>query len=96
MVLVNGIPETLGIYELCKHYVDHRLTVVIRRTQFRLDRAQDRLHIVKGLIVALENIDKVVAIIKGLKMLKMRSRHFKELKLSEIQATHILDMQLRD
>ena len=43
VVLVNGIPETLGIYDLCKHYVDHRLNVVNRRTQFRLDRAQDRL-----------------------------------------------------
>ena len=96
VVLVNGIPETLGIYELCKHYVDHRLTVVIRRTQFRLDRAQDRLHIVKGLIVALENIDKVVAIIKGSKDVEdAKSSLRKELKLSEIQATHILDMQLR-
>ena len=96
VVLVNGIPETLGIYDLCKHYVDHRLNVVVRRTQFRLDRAQERLHIVKGLIVALENIDRVVAIIRGsedAEEAKIALR--KELKLSEIQATHILDMQLR-
>ena len=66
------------------------------KNQFRLDRAQDRLHIVKGLIVALENIDKVVAIIKGSKDVEdAKSSLRKELKLSEIQATHILDMQLR-
>ena len=96
VVLVNGIPETLGIYDLCRHYVDHRLDVVIRRTQFRLDRAQDRLHIVKGLIIALESIDQVVSIIKGSKDVDVaKSALRKELKLSEIQATHILDMQLR-
>ena len=96
VVLVNGIPETLGIYDLCKHYIEHRLNVVIRRTQFRLDRAQERLHIVKGLIVALENIDQVVAIIRGSEDAEeAKAALRKELKLSEIQATHILDMQLR-
>ena len=96
VVLVNGIPETLGIYDLCKHYVDHRLNVVNRRTQFRLDRAQDRLHIVEGLLIALENIDQVVSIIKGSEDVENAKAELrKELKLSEIQATHILDMQLR-
>ncbi len=96
VVLVNGIPETLGVYDLCRHYVDHRLDVVVRRTQFRLDRAQDRLHIVKGLIIALENIDQVVSIIKGSEDAESAKATLrKELKLSEIQATHILDMQLR-
>ncbi len=96
VVLVNGIPETLGIYDLCKHYVDHRLNVVNRRTQFRLDRAQDRLHIVEGLLIALENIDQVVSIIKGSEDVEdAKAELRKELKLSEIQATHILDMQLR-
>ncbi|MDG1845605.1 MAG: DNA topoisomerase 4 subunit A [Acidimicrobiales bacterium] len=96
VVLVNGVPETLGIYDLCKHYVDHRLNVVIRRTQFRLERAQERLHIVMGLIVALENIDRVVTIIRGsADVEEAKSSLRKELKLSEIQATHILDMQLR-
>ena len=96
VVLVHGIPETLGIYDLCKHYIDHRLDVIVRRTQFRLDRAQERLHIVKGLIVALENIDRVVAIIRGSEDAdEAKAALRKELKLSEIQATHILDMQLR-
>ncbi len=96
VVLVDGIPETLGIYDLCKHYIDHRLNVVVRRTQFRLERAQERLHIVKGLIIALENIDQVVAIIRGSEDAdEAKAALRKELKLSEIQATHILDMQLR-
>jgi len=96
VVLVNGVPKTLGVYDLCKHYVDHRLNVVIRRTQFRLERAQERLHIVKGLIVALENIDRVVTIIRGSEDVEeAKSALRKELKLSEVQATHILDMQLR-
>ena len=65
VVLVDGVPTTLGLYDLCSHYVDHRLDVIVRRTQYRLERAQARLHIVDGLLIALDNIDLVIAIIRG-------------------------------
>lgn len=96
VVLVDGTPTTLGLYDLCQHYVTHRLDIVVRRTQYRLDRARDRLHIVEGLIIALDNIDLVVQIIRSsADVAEARQRLMDELDLSEIQATHILDMQLR-
>jgi DNA gyrase subunit A len=96
VVLVHGIPETLGLYDLCHHYVEHRLDVVVRRTEYRLRRAQERLHIVEGLIIALDNIDLVVRIIRGSADVDEARRELcGQLDLSEIQATHILDMMLR-
>ena len=65
VVLVDGVPTTLGLYDLCRHYVKHRLDVVVRRTQFRLRKASERVHIVEGLLIALDNIDLVIAIIRG-------------------------------
>lgn len=96
VVLVGGVPKTLGLYDLCRHYIDHRLDVIVRRTEHRLRRAQDRLHIVDGLIIALDNIDLVVRIIRGSADADEARRELREqLDLSDIQATHILDMQLR-
>ena len=96
VVLVDGVPQTLGLYDLCRHYIDHRLEVIVRRTEYRLQRAQDRLHIVEGLIIALENIDLVVSIIRGSADVdEARTQLCEQLDLTEIQATHILDMQLR-
>ncbi|MFV2039307.1 MAG: DNA gyrase subunit A, partial [Acidimicrobiales bacterium] len=96
VVLVDGVPRTLGLYDLCRHYIDHRLDVVVRRTRYRLQRARDRLHIVEGLIVALDNIDLVVRIIRGsTDAEEARHQLCGQLSLTEIQATHILDMQLR-
>ncbi len=96
VVLVSGIPQTLGLYDLCQHYVTHRLDIVVRRTQYRLERARARLHIVEGLIIALDAIDRVVQIIRSsADVAEARERLMAELSLSEIQATHILDMQLR-
>ena len=96
VVLVNGVPTTVGLYDLCRHYIDHRLDVVVRRTRYRLGRAEDRLHILEGLIVALDNIDEVVAIIRGSDdAAEARQRLQDALELTEIQAAHILDMQLR-
>jgi DNA gyrase subunit A len=96
VVLVNGVPTTLGLYDLCLHYVNHRLDVVVRRSEFRLRKAEDRLHIVEGLIIAIDNIDEVVAIIRGSKDTpEARKKLMKRLKLTEIQANHILDLQLR-
>ena len=96
VVLVNGIPTTAGLYDLCRHYIDHRLDVVVRRTGHRLGRARDRRHILEGLITALDNIDEVVAIIRGSDdAAEARQRLQDALDLTEIQAAHILDMQLR-
>ncbi len=96
VVLVNGTPQTLGLYDLCRHYITHRLDIVVRRSTYRLERARARLHIVEGLVVALDNIDLVVAIIRSsADVAEARERLMAELALSEIQATHILDMQLR-
>ena len=96
VVLVNGIPTTVGLYDLCRHYIDHRLDVVVRRTQYRLGRARDRHHILEGLITALDNIDEVVAIIRGSNdAAEARQRLQDALDLTEVQAAHILDMQLR-
>ena len=96
VVLVNGVPTTVGLYDLCRHYIDHRLDVVVRRTRHRLGRARDRHHILEGLITALDNIDEVVAIIRGSDdAAEARQRLQDALDLTEIQAAHILDMQLR-
>jgi len=96
VALVNGVPTTLSLYDLCKHYIDHRLDIIQRRTEYRLQRAQERLHIVLGLLIALDNIDQVIAIIRGSETVpEARASLVEQLDLSEIQATHILDMQFR-
>ena len=96
VVLVAGVPTTVGLRELCEHYVAHRLQVVVRRTRYRLRRADERLHIVEGLIAALDNIDDVVALIRGsVDAAEARSSLMARFGLTEVQATHILDMALR-
>ena len=96
VVLVDGVPTTVGFRELCEHYIAHRLEVVVRRTRYRLRRATDRLHIVEGLITALDNIDDVVALIRASKdSAEAREGLMSRYGLTEIQATHILDMALR-
>ncbi len=96
VVLVDGVPSTLGLRRLCEHYVSHRLEVVVRRTRYRLRRAEERLHIVEGLLTALDNIDEVVALIRAsADAAAARDELMARFKLSEVQATHILDMALR-
>ena len=96
VVLVDGVPTTLGLYDLCQHYIDHRLDVIVRRSRFRLQRAQDRLHIVAGLLIALDNIDDVVTIIRrSADSAEAKERLMLALDLTDVQATHILDMPLR-
>ncbi|MXZ53845.1 MAG: DNA topoisomerase 4 subunit A [Acidimicrobiaceae bacterium] len=96
VVLVDGVPTTVGLRELCEHYVAHRLQVVVRRTRHRLRRADERLHIVEGLIAALDNIDDVVALIRGSRdATEARAGLMARFGLTDIQATHILDMALR-
>ncbi len=96
VVLVSGVPTTLGIYKLCHHYIEHRLEVIVRRTEYRLAKAQDRLHILEGLLVALDSIDEVVAIIRGSQdAAEARVSLIERFLLTDIQAAHILDMPLR-
>ncbi|MEC7916425.1 MAG: DNA topoisomerase (ATP-hydrolyzing) [Actinomycetota bacterium] len=96
VALVDGVPTTLSLYELCKHYIDHRLEVIVRRATYRLSKAEEREHVLLGLLLALDNIEKVISIIRGSKdAAKAKERLVKDLKLTEVQATHILDMQLR-
>lgn len=96
VVLVDGVPTTLGIYDLCRCYIDHRLEVIVRRTTHRLGKARNRLHIVEGLLIALDAIDEVVKIIRG-SADAAAAKHalIERFLLSEEQATHILEMPLR-
>jgi DNA gyrase subunit A len=96
VALVDGVPRTLNVAEMIGYYIDHQMDVIERRTKFRLGRAEARAHIVEGLLIALDNIDAVVAVIRGSKDTdSARTALMKKFKLSEIQATHILDMPLR-
>lgn len=96
VALVDGVPRTLNLAQLVHHYVDHQLEVIERRSQFRLEKAQARAHIVSGLLIALDNIDRVVQIIRSSETVEdARTSLMEEFELSEIQANHILDMPLR-
>ncbi|MGB2968943.1 MAG: DNA topoisomerase IV subunit A [Candidatus Nanopelagicales bacterium] len=96
VALVDGQPRTLSLLEMLHVFVDHRVDVVRRRSQFRLDRAADRLHLVDGLLIATLNIDEVVALIRSSDDASVAKQRLMDVfDLSELQATHILDMPLR-
>jgi DNA gyrase subunit A len=96
VALVDGKPRTLGLAELLQVYLKHRLIVVTRRSEFRLRKAQDRLHLVEGLLLAIVDIDKVIKIIRASEdAATAKEKLIKTFKLSEIQANYILDMPLR-
>lgn len=96
VALVNGQPQTLGLVDLLRVYVDHRLSVVRRRTAHRLGKRQERLHLVEGLLVAILNIDEVIQIIRGAdQAAQARERLMLAFDLSETQANHILELRLR-
>jgi len=96
LALVNGTPKVLTLKEVIKHFIDHRMDVLIRRTQFELDAAERRAHILEGYIIALDNIDEVIETIKKSKDVETaRSNLMSKFKLSEIQAKAILDMRLQ-
>ena len=65
VVLVDGVPTTVNLWDLCNHYIEHRLEVVVRRTEYWLRKWEERLHIVAGLLIALDNIDRVIEIIRA-------------------------------
>lgn len=94
--LVDGVPRTLNLAEMIGYYLDHQMEVIERRTQFRLDQANARAHILEGLIIAVDNIDEVIKIIRGsADTAEARSNLMDSFELSEIQANAILDMPLR-
>ena len=96
VVLVDGVPTTVGLWDLCNHYINHRLEVIVRRTEYRLAKWEARLHIVAGILIALDNIDRVIEIIRSSQDGPEAERQLMaELDLSQIQAKHILDMPLR-
>lgn len=96
VALVDGQPKTLGLIELLQVFIDHRIDVVRRRSQYRLTKAEDRLHLVDGLLLATLNIDDVVALIRSSDDASVaKERLINAFDLSDIQATYILDMPLR-
>lgn len=96
LALVGGRPRTLNLAEMIGYYVDHQVEVIERRTRYRLRKAEERLHIVEGLLVALDNIEEVIKIIRGSDDTESaRTALMSRFGLSEIQANHILDMPLR-
>jgi len=96
VALVEGRPRTLGLKDLLEVYLEHRIDVVKRRSKFRLDKATDRLHLVEGLLLAIVDIDKVIKLIRSSDdAQEAKSGLMKTFKLSDAQATYILDMPLR-
>ncbi|UCE00582.1 MAG: DNA gyrase subunit A [Chloroflexota bacterium] len=96
LALVDGEPRMLTLKQALRVYLEHRLTIVKRRSEFDLERARRRAHILEGLQIALQNLDEVIKLIRGSQSVDIaRRRLMKSFKLTEIQATAILDMQLR-
>ncbi len=96
VALVNGRPKTLNLKELIHHYVEHRHEVVIRRTQFELEEAEKRAHILEGYLIALDNLDEVIELIRSSRDPdEAKSGLIEKFKLSEIQAKAILEMRLQ-
>lgn len=97
LALVDGIqPEILGLAEVLKYFIKHRTEVIVRRTKFELEKAKERAHILEGLMIALKNIDEIIAVIK-----KSEDREdakvnlIKKFTLTERQAVAILEMKLQ-
>jgi len=96
IALVKGRPRTLNIKELIHYFVKHRHDIILRRTRYDLDQAEKRAHILEGLIIASDNIDEVIAIIKSSQTPDMaRERLMERFGLSEVQARAIVEMRLR-
>ncbi|HET8878541.1 MAG TPA: DNA topoisomerase IV subunit A [Arthrobacter sp.] len=96
VTLVDGQPQTLGLLELLSVYVNHRITVVRRRTAFRLGKKKDRLHLVEGMLIAIVDIDEVIQIIRSSdESAEARTRLMSIYDLSELQANYILELRLR-
>ncbi|WP_298513064.1 DNA gyrase subunit A [uncultured Kordia sp.] len=96
IALVHGRPQLLNLKDMIHHFVEHRHEVVTRRTQYELKKAEERAHILEGLIIASDNIDEVIAIIRGSQNAEdARNNLIKRFELTEIQAKAIVEMRLR-
>lgn len=96
LALVDGVPQTLPLKNVLRHYLDHQVEVITRRTAYRLRKAEDRMHVLEGLLVALDHIDAVITLIREAPSAEeARSELMGRYGLSEIQANAILDMMLR-
>ena len=96
LALVNGVPRVLSLKEILNNYILHQEDVIVRRTKYDLRKAEERAHILEGLIIALDNIDEVISIIRSSRDdAEARERLMERFGLSEVQANHILEMRLR-
>jgi len=96
LALVDGVPRTLNVGQMVRYYVAHQIEVIVRRTRYRLRRAEERAHIVRALLKAIDLIDEVIALIRGSESADAaRGGLMTLLDIDEVQATAILDMQLR-
>ena len=96
LALVNNEPKVLNILDMLKYYLKHQEEVVTRRTQYELNKAEERAHILQGLLIALDNIDRVIAIIRGSKTTQIAKEGLiAEFNLTDVQAQAIVDMRLR-
>ncbi|MGZ5393807.1 MAG: DNA topoisomerase (ATP-hydrolyzing), partial [Mycobacterium sp.] len=94
--IVDGVPRTLRLDQLIRHYVNHQLDVIVRRTTYRLRKANERAHILRGLVKALDALDEVIALIRASETVEIaRAGLIELLDIDEIQSQAILDMQLR-
>jgi DNA gyrase subunit A len=96
VALVDGVPRTLSLLELVQHYLDYQREVVTRRSKYELRKALDRAHVLEGYLIALDNLDEVIALIRGAEDTDdAREKLMERFELSEIQAQAILDLRLR-
>ena len=96
LAIVDGVPRTLRLDQLISHYVAHQIEVIVRRTQYRLDQAEKRAHILRGLVKALDALDEVIALIRASATVDVaREGLISLLDIDEVQANAILEMQLR-
>ncbi len=96
LALVNNEPKVMNLLDMLKHYLKHQEEVVTRRTKYELNKAEERAHILQGLLIALDHIDEVIQIIRGSKTVQIAKEELiKRFELSEVQAQAIVDMRLR-
>ena len=93
--LVDGVPRTLGVHDMLRHYIAHQRDVIVRRTKFQLDRAERRCHILDGYLIALSNLDAVIQLIRNSKDPEQARQNLQtEFGMSEVQAQAIVDLRL--
>jgi len=96
LAIVDGVPRTLRLDQMVRLYIAHQVDVIVRRTRFQLRKARERLHVLEGLLVALDHLDEVISLIRNADSAEVaRGQLMSRYELTEIQATAILDMQLR-